>query len=142
MTRVDFYLLSQNQAAAGDHFACRLTEKAFRLGHRVFLHTQSDEHARSLDELLWSFRDRSFVPHGRAAEADRDPETAVVIGHEGAPEGEYDLLINCGDVIPDFFSRFPRVAEPVINEEAAKARSRERYRFYRDRGYPLEMHKL
>jgi DNA polymerase III subunit chi len=142
MTRVDFYLLSQDQPKAGDHFACRLTEKAFRLGHRVFLHAQSDEHARSLDQLLWSFRDRSFIPHGLAGDVDDDPDFPVVVGAGETPKGDYDLLINCAENIPDFFSRFERVAEPVRNEDGAKAQGRERYRFYRDRGYPLEMHKL
>lgn len=142
MTRVDFYLLSQDQPVDRDRFICRLTEKAFRLGHRVFLQSDSPEHARRLDEMLWSFRDRSFVPHGLARDVDGDPDFPVAIGDDITPEGQYDLLINCADEIPDFFSRFERVAEPVINEETAKARGRDRYRFYRDRGYPLEMHKL
>ncbi|MEA5446271.1 DNA polymerase III subunit chi [Gammaproteobacteria bacterium AB-CW1] len=142
MTRVDFYLLSQQELSARDQFACRLTEKAFRLGHRIFLHSNDPGHAKSLDELLWTFRDRSFIPHGLAAEADQDPDFPVVVGTGEPPQGNYDLLINCAEEIPDFFSRFERVAEPVVNEDSAKARGRDRYRFYRDRGYPLEMHNL
>lgn len=142
MTRVDFYLLSQNQPIDRDRFICRLTEKAFRLGHRVFLQTDSPDQAKRLDELLWSFRDRSFVPHGLARNVDGDPDFPVAIGNAEAPSGEYDLLINAGDRIPEFFSRFDRVAEPVLNEDTAKARGREHYRFYRDRGYPLETHRL
>lgn len=142
MTRVDFYLLSQAQPADRDRFICRLTEKAFRLGHRVFLQTDSGEQARQLDDLLWSFRDRSFIPHGLASKVDGDPDFPVVIGQNEAPQGQYDLLINAGETIPEYFSRFERVAEPVLNEDSAKARGREHYRFYRDRGYPLETHRL
>jgi len=142
MTRVDFYLLSQNQPAAGDLFACRLTEKAYRLGHRIFLHSNDAAHAKQLDELLWTFRDRSFIPHGMASEADNDPEVPVVVGSGQAPEGHYELLINCAEQVPEFFSRFERVAETIPDEAQAKSRGRDRYRFYRDRGYPLETHKI
>ncbi|MDQ2069411.1 DNA polymerase III subunit chi [Natronospira bacteriovora] len=142
MTRVDFYLLSQQQPTAQEQFVCRLTEKAFRLGHRIFLHGKDEQQARKLDELLWTFRDRSFIPHGLAADVDAEPDFPVVIGSGEAPRGDYDLLINCADDIPDFFSRFERVVETIPNEDQAKARGRTRYRFYRDRGYPLEMHRL
>jgi len=142
MTRVDFYLLSQDQASARDLFACRLTEKAYRLGHRIFLHSDDADHARRLDEMLWSFRDRSFIPHGLAREVDNDPDFPVVVGSGEPPQGQYQLLINCGEAVPDFFSRFERVAETIPNEEQAKARGRDRYRFYRDRGYPLDTHEL
>jgi len=52
------------------------------------------------------------------------------------------LLINLGLDVPGFFSRFERVAEVVDGDETQKAKGRERFRFYKDRGYPLETHKL
>ncbi|MCP1726191.1 DNA polymerase-3 subunit chi [Natronospira proteinivora] len=142
MTRVDFYLLSQDQPTARDLFACRLTEKAFRLGHRIFLHSDNPGHAKRLDEMLWTFRDRSFIPHGLAREVDADPDFPVVVGSGEPPRGDYQLLINCAETIPEFFSRFERVAETIPNNDQAKSKGRGRYRFYRDRGYPLETHEL
>lgn len=144
MTRVDFYVLGERAAQARELFACRLTEKAWRLKHRVYLHAASGEAAREVDQLLWTFRDGSFVPHaledeaGEAA-ADRAP---VRIGAGGEPRFEAELLINLGHEVPLFFSRFDRVAEIVAGTDEEKAAARERFRFYRDRGYALETHQI
>ena len=54
MTQVDFYL--PGPAARDNRFglACRLADKAYRQGHRVYLHAASAEQARHLDRLLWT----------------------------------------------------------------------------------------
>jgi DNA polymerase-3 subunit chi len=143
MTRVDFYVL---QSAAGQEraiFACRLAEKAWRLGHAVYLHTPSAGDTRRLDELLWTFRDGSFLPHlpvEDAAAADPEGTTAVLLGHGTEPGPQHELLINLADDVPMFFSRFDRVAEIVTGDNPDSAR--DSFRFYRDRGYELNTHKL
>jgi DNA polymerase-3 subunit chi len=141
MTRIDFYLIEG--ATHSDHrkVACLLTEKAFARGHRVFLHLPDPEAARQMDEILWTFRDGSFVPHAPASQPAAE-DCPVVLSHEGEPPAGFDILLNLGDEVPAFFSRFERVLEVVPQDEAAKARARERFRFYKDRGYPLETHRL
>ena len=62
----------------------------------------------------------------------------VTISWGTDPRGEHEVLINLAREIPAFFSSFERVIEPVDNDENHKAVSREHYRFYRDRGYPLK----
>ena len=142
MTRVDFYLLQGGKNANREQFTCRLAEKAFRLGHRIFLHSPDPQAARHLDGLLWTFRDTSFLPHALVTDAAEAEDTPILIGTGEEPPGEFDLLINLGTEVPEFFSRFDRVAEPVPPEENERARARERFRFYRDRGYPMETHEL
>ena len=58
------------------------------------------------------------------------------------PEQEFDVLINLAPAVPEFFSRFERLVECVDQDAQITARSRERYRFYRDRGYALKMHNI
>lgn len=142
MTRIDFYILGEQLSGDGDHTACRITEKAYRLGQKIFLHTDSPQAASSLDNLLWVFRDGSFIPHAVTGSegADLSP---VLIGQGEEPDPEHrDLLINMAGEVPLFFSRFERVAEIVAGDEATRARARERFRFYRDRGYPMHTHEL
>lgn len=138
MTNVDFYILA---SSTREHIACKLAEKAWSQGHRVYIHTSSAEQARHMDELLWTFRDGSFLPHEqyRAGQADASP---ILIGADAAPDTTSDVLINLAQDVPLFFSRFLRVAEIIGNDDTAKATGRERFRFYRDRGYPLNTHKL
>lgn len=140
MTRIDFYILGDGAPQRRDLTACRLAEKAFHEGLHVYLNAATPEHARELDELLWSFRDRSFVPH--ALVEDEDEDSTVLIGCGGEPRGAHDVLINLADGVPDCFSRFERVLEIVAGDGNARRAGRERYRFYRDRGYTLETHKL
>jgi DNA polymerase-3 subunit chi len=52
------------------------------------------------------------------------------------------VLINLHDAPPPFFSRFERLAEVVGADEAGAAAARERFRFYRERGYELRTHNL
>lgn len=142
MTRVDFYILAEQASGDDVRTACRIAEKAYRLGQRIFLHTDSALSAASLDDQLWTYRDGSFIPHaivGSEAAAD----SPVIIGHGEEPDPDHrDLLINLADQVPLFFSRFERVAEIVGGNETNRKQARERFRFYRDRGYPLNTHEL
>jgi len=141
MTRIDFYILAQASRGNRHLLACRLSEKAFRQRHRVYIHTTSMEEAQHLDRLLWTFREGSFVPHGLSGEADAE-FTPILIGCRDAPGDEDDVLINLAREVPSFFSRFERVAELIDQEAAVRASGRKRYCFYRDRGYPLYSHDL
>jgi len=141
VTRIDFYVLEQGARDNRYTLACRLTDKVFREGHRVYLHTESEQEAHHLDRLLWTFRDRSFLPHGLAGRVapERNP---ILVGWTTAPDDEEDVLINLSREVPDFFSRFSRVAEPLDNEPGVREAGRERFRFYRSRGYPLHSHSI
>ena len=141
MTEVDFYILQPQ--AQGNRFtlACRLAEKAWRQGRRVLISTASEQEARHMDRLLWVYREQSFIPHGILGDA--DPNLNPVLISAGGDAGEeQDVLINLASDIPGFFSRFDRVAECVDNENNARTASRQRFRFYRDRGYPLNTHEI
>ena len=67
MTHVDIYLL-QDDSLDRNHYACRLIEKAYRRQHHVYVQTSSQEHAETLDELLWTFKEESFIPHNLLGE--------------------------------------------------------------------------
>jgi DNA polymerase-3 subunit chi len=82
MARVDFYLLNQAGQHSRQTFACRLAEKAYRLNNTVHIHAGSRGDADRLDELLWTFRDGSFVPHERVSGSRQDAESPITIGCE------------------------------------------------------------
>jgi DNA polymerase-3 subunit chi len=139
MTRVGFYVV---QAAARQDrllVAARLADKAFARGHRIFINAADEDQARSLDELLWSFRPASFLPHGLLGEELAD---TIAIGWGQEPTRYNDLLINLQLGIPPFFSRFKRVAEVVTQDPDSLAALRRSWTFYKERGYQLEKHDL
>ena len=142
MARIDFYLLNQAGQHSRQTFACRLAEKAYRLKNTVHIHTGSRGDADRLDELLWTFRDGSFVPHERISGSQREAESPITIGCEGDPVEPRDLLINLCDEIPACAEGFPRVAELVTSDDDCKQLSRRRFAAYRDKGHTLETHNV
>lgn len=143
MTRVDFYVLGANPGQSCEQVLCTLAGKAWRKGHRIYIHAPSADEARALDELLWTWRDISFLPHARVGDP-LAPESPILVGEgDSAPaDAGDDVMINLAHPVPSFFSRFERVVEIVGGDDAARGKARERYRFYRDRGYTLNTHEV
>ncbi len=138
MTRVDFYVLKSDNDTARLNFACRLTEKVFNLGQSVFINSPEPAVSSRLDDLLWTFKAGTFIPHALVDDTRGEP---VVLGHDAEPAGDaWDVLINLAHEVPEFFSRYHRVAE-IIDQQGRDA-GRERFRFYRERGYELHTHNL
>lgn len=142
MTKVDFYILENTQPQERLRFACRLAEKAWQQGHHVYIHTVDAAEAQRMDELLWTFRDGSFVPHQLIGDEPLDETAPIHIGHGAEPHHHDTVLINLADEVPLFFSRFERVAEVIGGDEPHRALGRERFRFYKERGYALEHHAI
>jgi len=140
MTQIDFYILNDSEEKNRYLYACRLTQKAIKKGLRVLLHTESEEQTKDLDDLLWSFSSSSFVPHtNQHTECSNNP---VYITHKHDPADMHDMLINLNSKVPEYFSRFNRVAELINQEESVRLAGRERFKFYKSRGCPLQTHKL
>jgi len=140
MSRVDFYVLAASGEHARQQFACRLAEKAYKLKHPVHIRAADIDSARQLDDLLWTFRDGSFVPHeimGHAA-----AESPVTIASDDSLPEERHLLINLGASIPEQAASFPRIAEIVSADEDCKAQSRQRFVDYREQGHTLDTHNI
>ncbi|MDT8397745.1 MAG: DNA polymerase III subunit chi [Pseudomonadales bacterium] len=142
MPQADFYTLKQSSDDHRDLFACRLVEKAFGLGNRIFIQAESETAARRLDELLWNFRPESFIPHGVQDHDDDDEEMPVVIGFAGDCKYPAELLINLSPVIPVFYRDFPRIAEIVLNNELSRQLSRKHWRHYQEQGWELKHHQV
>lgn len=143
MTRIDFYIIENGSEQATETFICRLTEKAWSQKNTVYIHTMNEQHATKYNELLWTFTEDSFVPHQLVAS--ENSEKNVLIGHQSTtdmPTTHHDVLINLNYETPSFFSQFERVAEIITTDETSRIKGRERYQFYRDRGYALETHKM
>lgn len=135
MTRIDFYQISGDETT----FTCRLIDKVYRRGHLIYVHTSTEEQAKTLDEQLWVFRPDSFIPHALQS---LDSSAPIKIGHNHEPIEHQDVLINLSGEIPLWFSRFDRVAEVVPVDQNSRQSARKNYTFYKDRGYTLNYHKM
>lgn len=139
--RIDFYLLTADTADAQGLFTCRLLEKAYQQGHRIFVYCNNATDAGALDELLWTFKPDSFIPHHLQGEGP-EPPPPIQIGYSSEPRGFNDILLNLADTIPAFYLRFQRVIEIVAADEPAKIRGRAHFREYRKAGWVPDTHTI
>jgi DNA polymerase-3 subunit chi len=137
MTSVDFYF----NAADRLQVACRLAGKAVAQKKRLLIYAPHADTAQSIDRLLWTWPATGFVPHCRAGEA-LASETPVLIAAEAHADTGCDILLNLGRETPPAFERFERLLEVVATDEADRLAARERFRFYRARGYRVAHHDL
>lgn len=143
--QVDFYVLKSPAGTERQRTACRLAEKAWQRGHRVFIHTDSVEAAKHIDDMLWSYRQDSFVPHAmlrdrlEVEESEREP---VLVGDGAVEPSDIDVLINLAEAVPSFAARSTRVAEIVAGDDSSRRSGRTRYRHYRDQGVEIQQHDL
>ena len=63
MTPIDFYILQATSPQSRETYACRLTDKAFKAGKKVFIYTESFADAQRLNTQLWTFKGEAFLPH-------------------------------------------------------------------------------
>ncbi|MCP5429371.1 MAG: DNA polymerase III subunit chi [Chromatiaceae bacterium] len=141
MTQVDFYILADDAPGDRCQLACRIAEKARRAGLRVLIHAPEPALASQVDNMLWTLWEQSFVPHGLLGKVD-PVINPILIGDGSADNDEHQVLINLAADVPVFFSRFDRLVECVDHDETVKSSSRQRFRFYREHGYPLGTHTL
>jgi DNA polymerase III subunit chi len=146
--RVDFYVLKSAAARQRWAFACRLTEKAYLKDLKIVIVSDTLADAQALDELLWTFNERSFIPHKVCIdEHSVDPATAVHLTVEAAlPTADLlpaaDLLVNLAQRLPAEFQRYARIAEVIDADEERRRLGRERFKVYRDLKLPLETHQI
>jgi DNA polymerase-3 subunit chi len=136
MTRIDFHFNAPDKL----QYASRLVRKVYRAGQRVVVFADPSV-VDELDRVLWTFSPLDFIPHVHAT----DPlaaQTPVLLCSEPGDTPHADVLVNLSMQTPAFFSRFERLVEVVTASEEDRDQARARWRFYRDRGYPLQSHDL
>lgn len=135
MTRIDFHTNVGDLVA----YACRLVRKAYLSGEPIIVLAEPARLA-AFDEQLWTFSPLDFVPHCMAG-SPLAKDTPVVLAANLDDAPHHRILINLGQSVPAQFARFERLIEVIGDEEDELAAGRQRFRFYRDRGYALNMHK-
>jgi DNA polymerase-3 subunit chi len=140
LTQIFFYHGASDRLAA----AAALIAKACAQRKSLLVYAPDPNVAGALDRVLWSANPTGFVPHVRAESA-LARETPVVIAsdlqelpQDGAVAGGYERLMNLSGEIPPGFSRFTSVIEVVSEDAEVRQPARERFKFYKDRGYEIQ----
>lgn len=142
MPEISFYVLATTSEQERSLYACRLIEKAYRNGHICYVLTDTDEQAQALDDLLWTFRAGSFVPHQRYDGSLPGLERVILISPLDPPEMWRKTLVNLSSRMPADYERAERILEIVYDNEEVRGAGRHRYRQYRQAGIEITTHTI
>ena len=140
-TRVDFYILEKHENRGRYTLACRITDKAYRSGNKVFLHLNNMENAKMLDDLLWTFSQSSFIPHHFCQDSCEE-DSPVVIGTFPPNSDDIDVFISIADEPVADFARYPRIVEIIGPSDEEKTLGRIHYKYYKAHGIEPYVHKI
>ncbi len=134
MTSIDFHF----NVADKPGLLSVLVQRALERRLQVVIKTSHEPAAQDVSRNLWQHTQTSFLPHALVGSSSALDIKAPVLIHWGENEMVYDeILINLAAQQPNGFSRFKRLVEVVGMDEQEKIAARQRYKFYRDRGYSI-----
>jgi DNA polymerase-3 subunit chi len=139
--QVDFYVLEDASGAARLRTACRLVEKAYLADSRVLVWCADAETLRAFDDLLWTFGDRSFVPHELLQTGARQ-EAPVLLSIEAVPAEPVDVIVNLAPDVPPCASLAARIVEIIDGDAERRQSGRNRFRAYKERGLQPASHNI
>jgi len=139
---ISFYVLPTESAHQRDLFACKLIEKAYRSGSFAYVLTDSLEQSQLIDNLLWTFRAGSFIPHQVYTGELPTIESVILIGSSNPPEHWQKTIIKLSSQCPQDFRQAASILEILDNSEETKAWGRNRYRQYQQAGIEIATHKM
>jgi DNA polymerase III subunit chi len=131
MPEINIYILKTDSLQERYRFACKLIEQVYhRQGIFCYIQTNSPQQSHTIDELLWSFRPKSFVPH--EIYHDEMPKTLdrVLISHQPAPKLWQQIIVNLSDEFPAPLRWAGKIIEITDNVEQHKILVRERCKYY------------
>lgn len=133
MTRVTFYsnLADKQQAMMV------LLKRLFAKKNKVTVMVDDMSTAEACCQLVWNADATSFMPSVLASDKHAEM-TPIVFDWQENQLCHDDILINLSHKQLTSFSRFRQLIELVSDNEQDKVAARERFKFYRDRGYDIK----
>ncbi|MDO8959856.1 MAG: DNA polymerase III subunit chi [Rhodocyclaceae bacterium] len=133
MTRISFL----HGAADRIQAAAQWLQQAWADRRAVLVFVPDAEQAERLDRLLWTQPALSFLPHCRI-DSPLAGETPILLADTLDGALQENCLLNLGNTLPATFSRFEHLVEIVSIDDADRLPARERFKFYRERGYAVD----
>jgi DNA polymerase-3 subunit chi len=106
MTEVLFYHLHRQPL---ERVLPQLLEKSFERGWRVIVQGSSEERIDALDSHLWTYNDRSFLPHGTWREAEAAEQPILLTVNDNNPNAARVRFLIDGAPVPDDASQYDRI---------------------------------
>ena len=134
MTEIGFYHLQQ---APLERALPKLLERVLEGGHKAVLIAGSTERVEALNGLLWTYEQRSWLPHGSIRDGNAELQPIYLTADEENPN-EADVLVVVDGLEPGFIANFARAVDMVDGrDEDAVSAARKRWLTYKSAGHGL-----
>jgi len=107
--------------------ACEIAEENYAQGRKLQIIAVDQEQAERLDDLLWTFKPDSFVPHGLWVGPPAEAEQPVVITTRKEKLAGLDSLLMMGYSEVDLVSRFSQAFHLVVPDNQERLDTSRRY---------------
>lgn len=134
MTEVLFYHLTLKPL---EDVLPGLLETCLQRDWRVVVQAGSAERVTALDSLLWSYRDDSFLPHGKASDGEADRQPVFLTDGPDNPNGASVRFLVDRATAPDLSSYARGVFLFDGNDEAAVSDARQQWKALKAAGHAL-----
>jgi DNA polymerase-3 subunit chi len=114
-----------------------ILEKLLALGERVVVVAGSPERVEALNAMLWTYSDRSFLPHGSARDGFAEDQPIWLTTVEENPNGAAVLVLTDGATAADIGAWKSAVEIFDGGDETAVTAARERWKAYKAAGHVL-----
>jgi DNA polymerase-3 subunit chi len=131
MTYIDFYFNVENKF----NKIHEIIEREIVRKRKIFIHVDDLSGAKALSDFLYTASLASFLPHSIGHYEEMTP-IHIDWNHKFVSD---DFMINLKSEILPSFSRYLRLIEIVSQNEEDKKTARDRLKFYRDRGYEIQL---
>ena len=133
MSRIDFYHLTRHSL---EDVLPKLLNKAYTGGQRILVKA-SAEKTETLNALLWTYDEESFLPHGTKKDGFADSQPIWITDDDNNANNARFLFLICG-AESDNIEQYERVFNIFDgNNEEALLQARHLWKTYKDAGYEL-----
>ncbi len=118
---------------------CDVVENEFSQGNKVIINVSDEDEGKSLDNMLWSWKQSSFVPHSFAISLSESTKDPVLITSDVSDDLSYDTLILVNPSNIDKFNSFKTVIDFAEKYNPTKIETdRKRFKLYRDQKFTIK----
>lgn len=134
MTEVRFYHLTRKRL---EEALPELLEKCLERGWRAVVMAGSEERVEALAQHLWTWRERSFLPHGTDRDGEAEHQPVWLTAADEAPNGATVLFLTDGAESRDL-ERYQLVCTLFDGkDETAVTAARGHWRTWKEAGHSL-----
>jgi DNA polymerase-3 subunit chi len=118
---------------------CDVVESEFSIGNKVVVNVSDEEEGKLLDNMLWSWKQSTFIPHSFVPSLSESTNDPVLITTDISENLSYDTMILVNPSNIESLENYNTVIDFAEKYNPTKIETdRKRYKLYRDQKFTIE----